>query len=816
MGSGRQFAQWEGMELMNTLWLEMRYAVRSVVKDRSFSIVAMLTLALGIGVNSAVFSVVYGVLLRPLPYPDPDRLVRLCDGVTLDDVTLPEFQFWRDNASSFESAAAHGNSSDQLLQTGARNEWAKVLPVTPGFFETLAVPLALGAGQAGSGASGIRSEGVILTHPVWTNLFAASPAVIGQQITAGSKTYTIAGVAPKGFWFPEPADIFVPLEWEKGAARGANTKAIARLKRGVSIDQASAEMPGLQASYGRQDSRQEDRKRSLNVIAYQRWLAGDVRTSILLLFGAVSTLLLIACANLVSLLLARVTSRRKEFALRIALGGTWPLLFRQYLLENLILCLAGSLLGLLGAWWFLDAMLAMVPFDFPGSGRIALNATVGVFTLGLGVLLALVLSTSLLPAASLRGPDALRLGGRTTGPGLARQRARGLLVAGETGFSLMLLVAAALLIQSLFWLTREQLGFSAEQVLTFRTPPPNGWYRDGAERQQFEAAMLERLKAIPGVRAAAAVNVLPLQEQNNFPAEPASRADLNIGGTEIRLVTPEYFDTLRISIKRGRAFTGEDRAGSQPVALINETLARRWWPNGTAVGERVAVGRFRGEDLGGIREPVREVVGVASDTKAVYLKEPPRPTIYLPAAQVAWMNGGMYWVVRAGRPEKLGSQIRSAARSVDPAQQVERLRPMDDIVSSVSAGPRFYAWLFGCFGALALLLTGLGVYGLITYSVSQRTSEIGTRMALGATGHDIARLILKDGVSSAGAGLAIGLVGAVFAARSLASMLYGVRSTDMASFVGGCLLLLGAGVAASYFPARRAVRVDPATALRNE
>ncbi|MBL8227790.1 MAG: ABC transporter permease [Bryobacterales bacterium] len=798
------------MGFADAIRLDVRYAIRILSKDRLFSIVAISTLALGIGVNTAVFSIVYGVLLRPLPYPEPSQLVRVCRDVSLDDISAAEYKFWKMTGRSFQSSAAHGAAVDQVLERGSQQEWIKLLPVTPGFFHTLGVTPLVGTELS----EDPRAEpGVVLSYGLYLKVFAEDPTVIGRTVTIGSGSYRVMGVAPKDFWFPEPAEAFILLRQTEGRERGANTRMIARLKPNVTIHQAQAEMPALSASFRRSGLAESPDQPGLQLAGYHEWLAGDVRTSLLLLFGAVGLLLLIACSNLGGLLLARVTARRKEFALRLALGGTWWRLFRQYLVENIVLCMTGSLLGILGAWWFLEGVLTAVPFDFPDTGRIGLDITVLLFNLAVGLAIACVFSAWLLPRSSDHSSQALTAGSRAIGSSV-RQRSRNVLVACETGLSLMLLVAAGLVIQSLYWLSQERLGFSSKNVLTFRTPPPQGWYKSGVARQAFEDAMLDRLKSLPGVTGVAAVNVLPLQEQNNFPAERASRPDLNIGGTEIRFVTPEYFNVLRIELKRGRAFNAGDGKSALPVAIVNETLARRWWPSEAPLGDRIVVGRFRGEDLGGINEPPREVVGIVADTKAVYLKEPPRPTIYLPAAQVAWMNGGMYWAVQTPQADAAASQIRSIVREIEPRQRVERLQTLDKIVASTSAGPRLHAWLFGFFAALALILTALGVYGLVSYSVAQRTAEIGTRMALGATNSDVMRLILSQGLFAMTIGIVLGLAGAFLLSRSITALLFGVRSTDPLSFAGGAALLLTAGLMASYLPARRAIKIDPSSALR--
>ena len=381
---------------------------------------------------------------------------------------------------------------------------------------------------------------------------------------------------------------------------------------------------------------------------------------------------------------------------------------------------------------------------------------------------------------------------------------RNFLVAGEVALSVSLLVSAALMIQSLYRLHREQLGFSPAGVMTFWTPAP--------KVKNFDSTALERIRALPGVRSAAAVNILPLVDRNNYPTEREGHPEQDIGAMEIRVVTPGYFETMGIPILRGRPPLDTGRNGAPPVILVSETVARQWRPNGNPLGDRVKVGRFRGKDLG--KDPLREVVGVVGDTRRLELKEPFRPTVYIPAGQ--WETEGMYWVVRGNLSKGFEEQLRQAIAGIDPSQRVARLRTMDEIVSSKAADPRFNAWLFGIFAALALALTATGVYGLLSFYVARRTSEIGTRMALGATRADVIGLVLNQGIRLVAIGLAVGLAGAFILTRSLSKLLFGVRPTDPLSYVAVSIVSLAVGMLASYLPARRAANADPMTALRSE
>jgi putative ABC transport system permease protein len=412
--------------------------------------------------------------------------------------------------------------------------------------------------------------------------------------------------------------------------------------------------------------------------------------------------------------------------------------------------------------------------------------------------------------------ETLKASGRSTGSGGVRQRTRNLLVVSEVALSVTLLVAAALTIQSLYRMHRERLGFAPQGLITFWTPPTPERRRSAEALWNFEAALLERLRAVPGVRNVAAINVLPLTGKSNLPAQREGHADQSIGGMEIRIVTPGYFETMGIPILRGRTFTSHDTGATAPVVLVSETVARAWWPQGNPLGDRVVPCRFRGKDLDGCKESPREVVGVAGDTKTVELKSPPRPTIYIPAAQASWYDGGLHWVVRGNLSPTFAEQLRRAVAEMDPHQRVARVRTMDEILSSTTADSRFDAWLFGAFAALALALTAIGIYGLLSFTVARRTNEFGTRMALGASRGDVLRLVLKQGVTLTAVGLAFGLAGALVLGRSLSSLLFGVGATDPLSFAGVSVVLLGVGVLASYIPARRATKTDPMVALRYE
>ncbi len=806
------------LEWLADLLRDFRYAFRSLRRTPGFAITAIATLALGIGANTAIFSLVHAVLLRSLPYPEPGRLVRVAS-VTQGDVSIPQYEFWKEHASAFATAAGYRGGGDGSLVSGTKREWVQVMVVTADFFRTLGVSPTLGREFHPEETRPNGPQAIIFSDNLWRRAFDADPGVLGRVITLENTNYTVVGVLPRGFWFPQSADVFVPLRPAGGVSdKGANTEMIARLKPGVSLRQAEASMATVTESFRRAMAGDVLADyRGLTLIPYQEWLTGDVRLKLLLLFGAVVLLLLIACSNVASLLVARLAARQKEIAVRMALGSGSGRLLRQFLVENILLGVAGGLTGLLGAYWLLDGLVALMPFQLPASVPIRLDLPVLAFTFAIALGTGLVFSLApLVAAARLDIQETLRAAGRSSGAGGTRQRTRSFLVVSEVALSVTLLVGAALLIQSLYRLHREPLGFSPRGLITFWTPPSPERRGKAVELRNFEARLLERLRAMPGVRGVAAVNVLPLTNQNNFPTQREGHPEQSIGGMEIRIITPEYFEVMGIPLRRGRPFTGADTSAALPVVLVNETLARQWWSEGNPLGDRIRIGRYHGQDLGDVPDSPREVVGVVADTKAVYLKAPPRATVYIPSAQAPWMTDGMTWVVRAGVVKGVAEQLRQVIAEIDPQQRVERMRTMEQIVTSVTADSRFDAWLFGGFAGLALLLTAVGIYGLLSFSVARRTSEIGTRMALGARRADVLRLVLKQSFTLIAIGLFAGLAGAAVLTRSLSSLLFGVGATDPLSYLTVSALLVLVGVLASYLPARRATKVDPIVALRCE
>ena len=794
---------------------DLRYGLRVLRKSPGFTLVAVLSLALGIGANSAIFSLVHAVLLRPLPYPHAEQLVRVSGQGTGSAVTMTEYDFWKEHAASFASAAGHRGVATRRLVAGPRQEWVTAMTVSADFFRTLGIVPALG--REFSAGETLRGGplAIILTDGLWRRVFGADPAVLGRAVALDDSSFVVVGVLPRSFWFPQSADSFVALRPSGGLDdRGFNTEMIARIRPGIDIRRANSEMPTLTQSIRREhpDLFKAD-YRGLELAPYQDSLVGDSRLNLLLMFGAVGLLLLIACANLASLLMARLAMRRKEIAMRLALGSGRGRLVRQFLVENILLTLAGGLAGLAAARVLLDSLVAAIPFDLPSAAPIALDGPVLAFTLAVACATGLAFSMApILTASRLDLQEALKAGGRTGGG--VRQGARSILVVSEVAIAVMLLVSAGLLIQSLYRMHQERLGFTAQGLTTFTTPFATERRRNAAEQWQYESILLQRFQTLPGVSGAAGINVLPLTGHANMPTQREGHPENSIGGMEVRYVTPSYFAVMGIAMRRGRGFQSTDTESSPPVILVNEAVARQWWPDGDPVGERVVIGRFQGRDFG--TPTPRNVVGVVADTKGEFLKSPPRPTVYIPASQLSDARGSMTWVLRGRLPAGFAAQLRRSVDEIDSRQRIGTIQTMEQIVDATTASSRFDAWLFAFLAGLALALTAVGVYGVLSFSVARRASEIGTRMALGATPAAVLRMILRQGLALIAIGLVLGMAGAWAATRSLTTLLYGVRASDPASFLAVAALLFGVGLVASYLPARRATRVDPMVALRED
>lgn len=811
-------------ELAGAVIQDIRYTVRVLYKQPGFTLVAILTLALGIGAVTAMFSVINAVLLRPLPYPDPHRLVRVARSTNQDAITTMEYSFWKEHSHAFSPMAGYRGVSDHHLIAGNEQEWIKSMAVTRDFLRTLGITPALGREFEAQEELAGSVPAIMISQRLWREAFQKEPGVLGRSIKLDTTTYTVVGVLPENYWFPQMADALVVLQFKSGGVEdnGTNTSVIARLRDGVSLQQAQAETTNLTQSFRQAYAgRISSNYKGLVLVNYQDWLVGNVRMNLLLLFGTTGFLFLMVCSNLASLLLARLASREKEIALRLALGSNSRRLLGQFLVENMVLSGLGILAGLLVANVMLHGLLALIPLHLPTASPIRLDGAVLAFAVSVFVLLALVFTlVPALNAGRLNVREALKAVGNVAGARSAHQRVRNMLVIGQVAVSTVLLVSACLLIQTLYRLHQEQLGFNPQGLISFSTPLAPDRYPDASSAWRFATTVMDHIRPLPGVSGVAAINVLPLTGGINLPSEREGHPDQSIGGTEIRLVTPDYFKVMGIDLRQGRSFTEEENAGTTQVAIINEALAKRWRLQDNPLGERITLGRYQGRDYKEIKDFPREIVGIAADTKTVNLKEPSRPTVFLPLAQskdvFIGMTGKLSWVIRGDRPAGMVDRLRNVLAEIDPTQKIQDMQTVDEILATTTATSRFDAWLFGVFAGLALTLAAVGVYGLLSYAVAYRRQEIGTRMALGATRGSVLQAFLKQGLVLTSIGLLLGIAGTLFLGRFLASQLYGIKPNDPLSFIVVSCLLLVVGLLASYIPSARATKIDPAIALRYE
>jgi putative ABC transport system permease protein len=817
----------ETREVWSPVWIEqlladIRFGLRMLRKNRGFTTVIVLTLALGIGANTAIFSVVNAVLLRPLPYPDPERIVRIglrTASDELDDVTVAQLAFLRDHGSTvFDAVAGYRGDGTVALEQNRKLEWVNSLAVTDGFFSTLGIAPALGRDISRSETQPGSSRSVILTDSLWRRSFGADPGVIGAQISLNDGPYTVTGVLPRDFAFiQQPADVFVSLQFGHNLGdTGTNTEVIARLKPAETLPHARSALSVLFPQL-------PDRGGVLGLAAesYQQALAGDVRASLFVLFGAVGLLLLIACANVASLILARASTRAREMSVRLALGASRGRLLRQLLVESLLVAVIGAAVGLVAAFWSLHSLASSIPWELPQAmSDITIDGRVLAFAVGAAALTSVLFAiASFWQSVRMNVSATLKESGRQGNGGAMRHSARNFLVVGEVALSLTLLVGAAFLAATLYNLRNQKLGFDPENVVTLTTPYPRIKPLTSGRVWSFEQELLTRIQSVPGVTSAAVVTVAPLDGQANLPAQVAGLNDPSHswGGTEIRVISSRYFETMQIPVLQGRAILESDAAGSQPVAVINESLARRWWDKKSPEGERIVIGEYLGRELFDSPDPPRIVVGVVADVKGMLLNRPAPPMVYIPAAQ-GWgpMNDSTAWVIRIEPGVNLGNSIRAAVTEVDPALRMSSLRPMSKVVGNSMASQSFDALLLGLFAAVALALACVGIYGVLSLFVNQRSREIGIRMALGAAPRQVLRLVLAQGLVLAALGVAIGIAAAFGLTHFLRGLLFGVRSTSLLPYAVGTFLLMCVALLASYIPARRAMRVDPIVALRYE
>ena len=811
---------------MNTFLKDLRYGARNLLKHPGFTAIVIVTLALGIGASSAIFSVVNTVLLRPLPYPQAERLVTIqelsADG-RLVQATPANFLDWRAQNTVFEQLAAILTRPANLALAD-QAERIDLAMTSANFFSVFGVAPAQGRAFIDADEQAGHAPVVVVSHKLWQGRFAGDASLVGKSITLDGNSYTVIGIAPEGFQYPGKTDVWVPPyrlaptlseRMDPTQVRGFGMlTTVALLRPNVSVAQAASEMETITARL-RQQYPESNNRRFNRVLSLQKHLVGETGPMLLLLFGAVSFVLLIACANVANLLLASAAARQKEMAIRAALGASRLRVIRQLLTESLLLAFAGGTLGLLLALWGVVFLTKLLPQSFPRLGEISLDFRVLIFTLVASVFTGILFGRA--PALQISRTDvqeSLKETGRSVIGGRRQYRLRNLLIVGEVALSVVLLVGAGLLFRSFLQLQAVHTGFTSEQLLTLQLSPAGSNYRQDADYISFYKHAMERVSTIPGVVSVGAINTLPFDKGPTGGYRIEGRPVLTVDkwpGANYRTVTPDYFRTMNIPIAQGRAFTEGDIDTAPLVIIINQALARRDFPGDNPIGKRINLGN---NDAQG--QPVWwEIVGVVSDVRTNELREEPTPEFYLSGLQDTFRN--MFLVVRTSvEPTSIAASVRRATADVDKSAAVSDVRTMDRIVSETVTQPRFNLVLLGLFSGIALVLSAAGIYGVTAYSVTQRTHEFGIRMALGAQVGDVLRMIIKQGLLLILVGIGIGLLAAFALTRLLRTLLFGVSVTDPLTFVVISILLTLVALLACYIPARRATKVDPLVALRYE
>ena len=809
---------------MSPLARHARFAVRVLIKSPGFTAVAVLTLALGIGANTAIFTVANALLLRPLPYPEPDRLVLLtahrpATGSRGGPLSWPRFTFLTQQSRSFTAMAAFTSEVFSLSGRGDPQEIAAAR-VSWNFFDVLGIHPSLGRAFRPEEDQPGGDPVVLIGNALWTRLFGADSSAVGRHLSLDDKDYTIIGVLPRDFrfgLFDAGVEIVAPRVFDlniitpQQAANGTGfLNYIARLQPGARLAQAQAEMDTLAAQYRREYAKFPDADPALVVAAgnLRDEMVSGVRATLMILFGAVAIVLLIACANVASLLLSRALGRKREIAVRMAIGAARSELVRQLLMESLLLAMAGGILGILISAWGTRALALMARDSLPRSGEIATNGPVLVFTVcvsvGAGILFGLV------PALRISRPDLnsdLRTEGRGNTAGARRNALRNLLVMAQVALSLVLLIGAGLLIRNLAQLRGASPGFDPGHALSLKMSLPPARYAGAARMTGFYDELLRKVRTLPGVVAAAESSALPVHPIRFSPSLPEGQPVVPLVERpmfNIQTVSPGYVAAMRVPLLAGREFTGRDDAQAPRVLMVNETTVRRFWPRENPVGKHILLGRAT--------QPA-EVVGVLGDIRNLSLAADVQPEIYVPFAQLPWPT--MHLVVRTSAdPHAIAGAVRDRILNLDRDLPVTAIQTLDEVLETAAGEPRFTTTLLGTLAGIALLLAVVGIYGVIACSVAERTQEIGIRMALGAERSAILRLVLRQGALLSLGGIAAGLAASFALTRLLASLLYRVSTTDPVIFAAGSVLFIAVALAASYIPARRATRVDPLVALR--
>jgi predicted permease len=817
---------------VSNFWDYFKHSLRMFTKNPGFTIAAIAALALGIGTNTAIFTVVNAVLLKPLTYPDSDRIVQFqltSPGGNSISASIPKFFKWKAQTDAFQDVAAYDFGGPGFNLTGGSPEQVHGIHVSDGYFRLFGAPVMLGRTFTPQEDSPNGGKVVVLSYGLWTRRLGSNPNIVGTTISLGNEAYTIVGVLGKSFFSDPEADIYLPFQFDPNSAnQGHYFLAAGRLKPGVTVAQANALLKIAAEQFRHQYPVALGPKEGFAVQPLRDSIVSDVRSSLLIMLGAVSLVLLIACANVANLLLIHATGRKREFAIRAALGAGRARIILQLLTESVLLSVTGGLLGLLLGYFGVRALLALSPGDIPRIGEhgaaVGIDWRVLAFTLGISLLTGILFG--LFPAIAASRPDlnsTLKESSNRSGTGFRQSKARSLLVISEVSLALVLMIGATLLIRTFLAVRSVHPGFRSDHVLTMEMSLTGDRYEKTAGVAQLSRNGRDRLNAIPGVEVSSSTCCLPLEGGYGLPFDivgrPPKKGDQS--GAGWMSASPGYFQAFKIPILRGRDFTEQDSTGAPGVVLINQAMAKQFWPKDDPLGQQIVIGKETGPQF---EEPARQIVGIVGDIHDGGLNRDPRPLMIVPQAQVPdGMNalisrvGPVVWLVRTRTdPHQFIASVTDQLRQASGGFPVARVRPMDEIVIRSTARESFNMLLLTIFGAAALILASIGIYGLMAYSVQQRTQELGIRMALGADRAGIRSLVVRQGMQLAFIGVVVGVAAAFGLTRLISSFLFGVKSWDPIAFITIPILLLLVALAAVWLPAVRAAKLDPMQALRVE
>jgi putative ABC transport system permease protein len=823
---------------MEFLYADIKQAFRVLRKSPGFTITAVAALALGIGANTAIFSVVDSVLLKPLPYPDSDRLVSV--GRTFktgfgDSISIPKFNVWRQENRAFDAMTAYDFGGPGMNMAGGDvPEQVKAIHTTYEYFHVFGVKAQMGRTYTAAEDRPGTPKVVVISDGLWKRRFGGDPAIVGRNIILSGEPYTVVGVLTRAFQPDPPSDVWIPLQPDPNSTnQGHYLVATGRLKPGVTLDQAKAQLKVIGERFRAQYPDWMGKEEGVGARTLQEATVGNMRTSLLVLVGAVCFVLLIACANVANLLLARATGRQREIAIRSAIGAGRARIIGQLLTESVVLSICGGVIGLLLGSVGVRALLAVSPGNVPRVEQLAggsalasaLDWRVVFFTFGVALITGILFG--LVPALQVSRADlnsTLKEGSGRSGTGLRHNRMRSFLVVGETAMALVLLVGAVLLIRTFVGLKGVNSGIDTGNVLTLQLSMAGGRYSTADAMDNFDRQVTERLESIPGVQGATMCISMPLQQIGvdlpfTIAGQPLPNGEKYHGDEFWRNIGPNYFNVFKIGLLRGRVFDKRDTRKAPQVIIVNDTFAKKYFAKQDPIGRQILVGKDLGPDFA---DAPRQVVGIVTNVREGGLDQDFKPVMYVPTQQgpegmsrLANQILPMTWAVRtAGDPFALTEAVRREIQAVDGQMPVAKFKSMEQLVRVNTARQNFNMMLLTIFAAIALLLAAIGLYGLMAYSVEQRKQEIGIRLALGAAQGDVTSMIVRQGMLLAGAGVIVGLGAAYGLTRLLASLLYGVKPYDPLTFGGVAVILSLVALLASYIPARRAMRIDPVIALR--